>query len=274
MFSYADSRCSWVEMNRKVPNIETKLASAYHQFNRREYVRPDPLEFLYNYPSIRDREIVGLTASALAYGRVAMIKRSVGAVLEMMGPSPADYVATASSASLRRDFSEFKHRFATGEHLSAMLTGARNIIREQGSLHACFLQGCDSSDATVLPALTRFCEKLVRTGDPGHLVPRPERGSACKRMHLFLRWMVRKDAVDPGGWENMDPSKLIVPLDVHMHRVCTFLGLTSRKAADLKTALEITAAFARWVPEDPVRFDFALTRFGIRGEMSIDEFFS
>jgi len=258
----------------KSQDIPEKLVSVYEQFNRREYVTPDPLEFLYNYPSVRDREIVGLTASALAYGRVAMIKRSVGAVLEIMGSSPAEYLALSSSASLGRDFSDFKHRFATGEHLSVMLTGARNMVREYGSLFACFLDGYDASDPDVIPALTRFCEKLVRVGDPGHLVPRPERGSACKRMHLFLRWMVRRDAVDPGGWEDVDPAKLIVPLDVHMHRVCTFLGLTSRKAADLKTALEITAAFTRWVPEDPVRFDFALTRFGIRGEMSIDEFFS
>ena len=261
-------------MNRKVPNIENKLASAYHQFNRPEYVRPDPLEFLYHYPSLRDREIVGLTASCLAYGRVVGIKRSVGAVLDVMEPSPADYLENASSASLLRDFAGFKHRFATGEHLAFMLTGARNMIRDYGSLYAAFLNGCVSSDLTVIPALTRFCEKLVQAGDPGHLIPRPERGSACKRMHLFLRWMVRKDTVDPGGWDDVSPSKLIVPLDVHMHRVCTFLGLTSRKAADLKTSMEITAAFGRFVPEDPVRFDFALTRFGIRGDMSMTEFFS
>jgi len=258
----------------KSQDIPEKLVSIYGRFNRREYVHPDPLEFLFHYPSLRDREIVALTASALAYGRVAMINRSVGTVLDVMGPSPADYVASASSTSLRRDFSEFKHRFATGEHLSVMLIGARNMIREYGSLLACFLDGYDAADPNVLPGLTRFCEKLVLAGDPAHLIPRPERGSACKRMHLFLRWMVRKDTVDPGGWDAVDPAKLIVPLDVHMHRVCTFLGLTSRKAADLKTALEVTAAFARWVPEDPVRFDFALTRFGIRGDMSIDEFFS
>lgn len=261
-------------MIHKDVDIQDRLAVAYHRFNRRKYVNPDPLEFLYEYAALRDREIVALIASALAYGRVAMIKQSVGAVLEVMGSSPADYLAASSSTSLQKDFSGFKHRFAAGKHLARMLTGAGDMIRDHGSLHACFLDGFDASDPTVLPGLTRFCERLVRAGDPGHLVPRPERGSACKRMHLFLRWMVRKDAVDPGGWEDVDPSKLIVPLDVHMHRVAVFLGLTNRKAADLKTALEITAGFARWAPRDPVRYDFALTRFGIRGDMSMTDFFS
>lgn len=98
----------------------------------------------------------------------------------------------------------------------------------------------------------------------GHLLSRPSRGSACKRLHLFMRWMVRHDEVDPGGWVMISPSELIVPVDVHMHRVGIKLGFTKRKAADAKTAEEITNGFKTVSSDDPVKYDFALTRFGIR----------
>ena len=99
--------------------------------------------------------------------------------------------------------------------------------------------------------------------NPGHLVPIPEKGSAAKRLHLFMRWMIRKDAVDPGGWDDLSPSRLIVPVDVHMHRICTHLAFTQKKQANLKTAVEVTQCFRKIMPQDPVKYDFALTRIGI-----------
>jgi uncharacterized protein (TIGR02757 family) len=96
------------------------------------------------------------------------------------------------------------------------------------------------------------------------LVPLPERGSACKRLHLFLRWMVRQDRVDPGGWSDVPAAKLVAPLDIHMHRISCHLGLTRRKQADARAALEVTRAFRQISPNDPVRYDFALSRLGIR----------
>ncbi len=95
------------------------------------------------------------------------------------------------------------------------------------------------------------------------LLPSPGKGSACKRLNLFLRWMVRSDDVDPGGWSGVDAGKLIVPLDTHMHRMGLEVGLTRRKQADMQAALEVTRAFRTIAPEDPVRYDFALTRLGI-----------
>jgi len=102
----------------------------------------------------------------------------------------------------------------------------------------------------------------------------PEKGSACKRMNLFLRWMVRKDRVDPGGWADVPVSKLIVPLDTHMHKISLQLGFTSKKQANLQAALEITNGFKKLVPEDPVKYDFSLTRFGIREGMNMDSLLS
>ncbi len=254
--------------------MRKKLDRLYDQYNRRGYVHPDPLEFLYNYEDLRDREIVGLVASALAYGKVAQILKSVGAVLEKMGPSPFAYLQSTPSVRIVSDFQPFVHRFAKGPQISAFLMGVKQVIRNYGSLYDCFMNGFKRTDETILPALALFSDKVVQGSNggsgncgPGHLIPCPEKGSACKRMHLFLRWMVRKDAVDPGGWDDVPRSALIIPLDTHMFRIGRWLGLTSRNQADRLAALDISGGFKQWSPDDPVKYDFALTRFGIRNDL-------
>ncbi len=245
----------------------------YMKLNRREFVHPDPLQFLYCYDDLCDREIVALIASSLAYGRVAQILKSVSLVLECM-PSPSLFLKQASPWSIRCMFKDFKHRFTTGEELSSMLLGVKCIIERYGSLHACFTEGLKDDDDTVIPALSAFARELnlLADGRCKSFLPSPIKGSACKRLHLFLRWMVRRDEVDPGGWDNVPPSKLIVPLDTHMHRICFLLGLTKRRQADMRTAVEITAAFREISPDDPVRYDFALTRLGILKNLDLGAF--
>lgn len=251
-----------------------RLESLYRKYNRREYVHPDPLEFLYRYLDLRDREIVGMVAAALAYGRVAQILKSVSNVLDCMGPSPYRFVTETTDARIHSDFDGFVHRFSTGEGIARLLIGIRGVIEHDGSLHGAFQGQMRSTDENVLPALCGFCHRIsdAAGGDLGHLLPLPDRGSACKRMNLFLRWMVRKDAVDPGGWDAVSSSGLIVPLDVHMHRVGRKLGFTKRKQADMRTALEITAGFKQLAPKDPVRYDFILTRPGIWGNVNGNDF--
>ena len=252
-----------------------RLEELYSSYHRRELVHPDPLEFLYDYPHLRDREVAGLVASSLAYGRVAQILKSVSTVLERMDPSPFAFLVNSSPDSLRSAFAGFKHRFTTGQELTALLWGAKCIIEHYGSLHACFMTYFNDSDDTILPALSAFVGKFdtcsSKTGKFS-LLPSPDRGSACKRLNLFLRWMVRRDEVDPGGWTSIPLSKLIVPLDTHMHRICCLLDLTVRRQADLRTAVDITRAFRKIVPEDPVRYDFALTRLGIRKDTDLASF--
>lgn len=247
------------------------LNRVYDQYNRREYVHPDPLEFLYAYPRREDREIAGLIASSLAYGRVNQILKSVSVVLEGMGDSPYLFLKDTSAKEISRRYRFFVHRFATGGHVSALMGCLKIIIEEYGSVYQCFLDGFSPANDTILQALTRFVERINQTARGraiGHLIASPAKKSACKRLNLFLRWMVRRDAVDPGGWDDILPSKLVVPLDVHMFRMCRALGLTCRNQANLPTALEITEKFKQWVPDDPVRFDFALTRFGIRNDLN------
>jgi uncharacterized protein (TIGR02757 family) len=253
-----------------------QLESLYQRFNQRRFVHPDPLEFLYGYESVEDREVVALLSSALAYGRVSLILRSVGEVLNALGTHPAALISESSARQLSKLFPGFKHRFTTGEELGALLVGLKRVLEEHGTLNACFRLGMGRSDRTVVPATCAFTSELAgRTGCPcDFLLPDPERGSACKRLNLFLRWMVRSDHVDPGGWTGVPRSKLVVPLDTHMYKVGRAFGFTSRKSADLRTALEITEGFKKIVPRDPVRYDFALTRLGIRSEASLEEFLS
>jgi len=257
----------------RLERLKQKLDILYNQYNRCRYVHPDPLEFLYSYKEIRNREIAGLIASSLAYGRVAQILKSVAFVLDKMNPSPCLFLKNSTYTSINRTFAGFRHRFASQDHLAAFLVGIKNVIAEFGSLHECFLTGFSADNENVIPAMTFFSRQLITgQGKPGHLVALPEKGSACKRMNLFLRWMARKDRVDPGGWNGIPLSKLIIPLDIHMHRISLALNLTKRKQANMAVALEITSGFKKIVPDDPVKYDFALTRFGIRDDMDNELF--
>lgn len=155
-----------------------------------------------------------------------------------------------------------------------MLFGIKRVVEDYGSLQKCFLKGYDSKHENILSGATFLVMELssVFNGCPRSLLPSPARGSACKRLNLFLRWMVRNDNVDPGGWSKVTPSKLIVPMDVHMGRICRSLKLTHRKQSDMKAALEVTEAFRKIEPDDPVRYDFCLTRLGIRDDLTPDSF--
>ncbi len=251
-------------------DLKEKLDGLYSAYNQREFVNPDPLVFLYDYEDKKDREIVGLIASCLAYGRVEMILKTVGHVLEKLSPSPYAYILSHTHKDMAKDFQGFKYRFADEEHLVNLFRGIRQVLDEFSSLENCFYQGWSLKDKTVLEGLAFLSRQLGRGNAVGHLLADPEKKSACKRSHLFLRWMIRKDAVDPGGWEKAGPSQLIIPLDTHMHKAGLMLGFTLRKNADLKTALEITEGFRKILKNDPVKYDFCLTRFGIRREMSMD----
>ena len=256
-------------------NIEAHLNVLYERYNRREFIHPDPLEFLFYYEDIRDREIVGLIASSLAYGRVVQILKSVSIVLEKMAPSPFEFITSNSEKDFLHTFKSFKHRFTTGEELTALCLGIKAAIRKHGSLEACFSSRFDRGNGAVCSALAGFCTELHSDSQDGYnsLIPKPEKGSACKRLHLYLRWMTRRDGVDPGGWDSISASDLIVPLDIHMHRIGLALGLTGRKQSDIRTAKEVTDGFRAFSPEDPVKFDFSLTRLGIRTDADYTQLF-
>jgi len=243
--------------------LKPALDALYETWSRSEFISPDPLQTVRHYTSPDDREVAGLVASSLAFGNVKQILASIAVVLDVT-PRPAKWLDEATPRRIESTFQSFRHRYSTGAELATMLIGAKHIRERHRNLGNAFAHCIENTDEDIVPGLQRFVGLLNANGKPNYLLPDPQRGSACKRLHLYLRWMVRCDAVDPGGWSQVSPAKLLVPVDTHMHRIAKGLGLTQRNAADLRTAREITAAFRIIAPEDPVRYDFALTRLGIR----------
>jgi uncharacterized protein (TIGR02757 family) len=241
------------------------LLSVYAKYHRPEFIDPDPLSRVLRYPRIADREIAGLLCSSLALGRVNGILAACDRVLTVFGEDLRDNLARTSEHDLFSLLRGFRYRFFGEEHLAALLFGIRGAIKEYGSLENCMAAGYEDSHEDLLPALISFSKKLREHENsiPGILLSDPAKGGAAKRLHLYLRWMVRRDAIDPGGWKRFPASKLLAPVDTHVLRQAKKWGMTRRKSADLKTVREITAAFRRLDPRDPIRFDFSLSRLGI-----------
>ncbi|HET8798091.1 MAG TPA: TIGR02757 family protein [Thermoanaerobaculia bacterium] len=234
-------------------------------------IEPDPLQLVLRYDDPLDQEIAGLVAAAFAYGRAGTIVANLGVVLARMTPSPYRYLITFDPREASKRFAGFSHRFHKTPDLVAFLGCIARVLRDHGSLGGLFETCYDPRDADVGPSLARFVEAVLPPASAKHppsaplryLLTSPLDGSACKRMNLYLRWMVRRTAPDLGLWTFVDPAKLLMPLDTHVHRIATFLGFSDRKTADWKTARALTDALARLDPADPVRYDFALCRLGI-----------
>ena len=244
--------------------LKAFLEGLYYVYSRRELVYPDPLYFLYRYNDLRDREIAGMIASGLAYGRVAQIMKSVDRVLSCLGERP--YIFLKDNKYLPVIPEKFKHRFTTSYDMNNLLYNITHIIREYNSIEGFLAECLRRSDGKMFRALDEFAVKLSQGNKPGAfpLVSAPKDGSACKRLFLFLRWMVRCDDVDPGGWEIFRPSQLLVPMDTHMMDIALRLALTARRGGNFDTSLEVTQSFSELSPNDPVKYDFTLSRFGIR----------
>jgi len=259
-------------VSKNTAQIKVVLEKLYERYNRRELISPDPLQFLYRYSDPADIEITAFLASALAYGRVQQIEKSLNNLLGRMGDSPSEFVINFDKDK-RQTLKDFKHRFTTGDDISDLLTLLKTAINRCGSIERYFALGYNPGDRNIIPALSRFCNSLLDIYAAGgsrqptrglkYLLVSPAGGSACKRLNLFLRWMVRDDDVDTGLWKSIEKAKLIVPVDVHMGRLCKILGLYDRKTVSLSAAAEITESFAEIEPADPVKYDFALSRIGI-----------
>lgn len=226
-------------------------------------ITPDPLELVLRYDDPRDQEVAGVIAAAFAYGRADIIVANIGAVLDKMTPSPWAYLRTFDAREATQRFAGFAHRFHKTPDLVALL----GCLARHESLGELFRACYDQRDADIGPSLSRFIHRLLPAAacprSLRYLLTDPNDGSACKRMNLYLRWMIRRTAPDLGLWTFADPAKLLIPVDTHVHRIAMFLGLGDRRTADWKAARAITDRLARFDPSDPVRYDFALCRLGI-----------
>ncbi len=254
--------------------LKAVLDKLYGKYNRRELIRPDPLQFVYEYSKPADMEIAGFLAACLAYGRVEQIEKSLRNLFGRMGRSPFEFVLNFTHRD-RAGLKNFKHRFTAGDDISDLLELLKKVLNQYGSIEEFFVQGYNPEDKNIIASLSKFCDSLLDMYAKTHTAPastqlsylltRPAAGSACKRLNLFLRWMVRDDDVDTGLWKRIDKAKLIVPVDVHMGRLCRILGFHDRKVISLSTAVKITGRFSEIEPADPVKYDFSLSRIGILG---------
>ena len=262
-------------LDKKDEILLNGLEGLYERYNRKRFVHPDPLEFLYDFRDPGDREITALLAACLAYGRVWQILKSITRCLKIMGAAPRNFLQNSGEKELKEAFGDFSYRFTRGQEMVGFMIGVKRAIEKYGGLEPLFSikgTGIPGPEGTVI-RLKGAVDELLKLAElpRSYLLPDPARKSACKRLFLFLRWMVRKDRIDPGGWQTISPANLVIPLDTHMFHIAADLGFTRRKQVNMATALEITQALSRINPADPVKYDFVLTRFGIRDELSRDD---
>ena len=252
------------------------LDELYARHHRLANLDPDPLVFVRRYSDPLDAEVAGLVAASLAYGQVPKIMETLEGVFAVLGRSPRQALERMTPRDLLGGFEHFEYRFHKATDLALFLSLVRQSLERRGALSALFSAGDSRGD--IGPTLSAFVDELL-SGDPRpflptrdippahpvrHFLPSPRKGGAAKRICLYLRWMIRKDEIDPGCWHGLvAPERLVIPLDTHVARVSRDLGLTGRKTADWKTALEVTDALRRYDPKDPVRYDFSLFRFGM-----------
>jgi uncharacterized protein (TIGR02757 family) len=237
----------------------------------------DPIDCVRAYARPADQEIAGFVAAGLAFGRVASIKASVRAALGLMGRSPAAFVRAFDPRHDGAPFLRLSHRWVRGRDLVALLVILRHMLDTAGSLEQFFTDGDDPASPDIGPGLESFCARAREVdlrpvyGSPAArpgahaFFPLPSGASACKRLNLFLRWMVRRDDIDLGTWRRVRPSRLIVPLDVHVIRVAQCLALTPYASPGWRMAASITASLRRIDPSDPVKYDFVLCHLGMAG---------
>lgn len=252
------------------------LEAAYLRYDAR-WIDPDPVQFVWRFEKTEDREVVGLIASSLAYGNVRQIKRSVEAVLSLLGPEPARAIDSLDAKRTLTRLRDFKHRFNDGRDAACLLLLIQTMRREAGSIDAFFGRGLRGGDTPLKDALQSFTERTLSLRVSGiyegdniplnagvrFFFPSPSGGSACKRQCLYLRWMVREGGVDPGGWTSLSPSQLVIPLDAHIITIAKRVRFTRRVTPSWAMAEEITGQLALCDPEDPVKYDFALHRMGL-----------
>ena len=255
--------------------LGARLERLYDDYNR-EDAAADPIQIVRRYTKRDDQEIVGFCAAALAFGRVASVLNTVETLARVLGPAPAAYVRAFDPSAPHPELRAMVHRWTRGVDIVALLWLLRQMIDRSGSIEAFFLEAYDPAAEDIGDALDSFSRRAMsldlrkaygrrvpaRTG-VCYFFPRPSAGSGCKRLNLFLRWMVRRDEVDLGAWPSVSPSKLIVPLDTHVIRLGRCLGLTRYTSPGWRMAAEITASLRAIDPIDPVRFDFSLCHVGM-----------
>ncbi len=246
------------------------LNTKYETYNQPDFISDDPISIPHRFSSLQDIEIMGFWASMLAWGQRKTIINKCEQLLALMDDAPYDFILNHEESDLK-PFLNFKHRTFNDTDTLYFLSFFKHFYSEHESLEDAFLQGVNSTDENLEAGLSAFHTLFFSLEDAPQRtrkhVATPERKSACKRLNMFLRWMVRDDnnGVDFGLWKRIQPSQLLCPLDVHVERVARKLSLLERKQSDWKATVELTDNLKALDKNDPVKFDFALFGLGLEG---------
>lgn len=255
------------DLDEQLERLRDVFEQLLRETDGRELRTNDPVGLVRDYDRPADREVAALVASCLAYGRVEKLRDAIRRALEPLGGRPAARLRHEEPLPVDR-LDGFRYRMTGGADLLDLFAAIRTTLREEGSLEALY---ASASSGDHLDRASHFVRRLRarRRREPlergfRYLLPDPDDGSACKRLHLFFRWVTRgPDDVDLGLWRALDPSSLVIPLDTHTSRICRYVGLTDRKTVDQKMARQVTRVLRMLDPDDPVKYDFALCHLGI-----------
>lgn len=251
-------------------NLKRKLEYHYKYFDRTK-ISPDPLEFLHLYKNYYDIEITGIISSTFAYGNVKQINQCLSTIHLLMNYKPYEFVMNYSKSD-KNIFRNVAHRFYSSDDISKFFYALNRVYVTYQSMKYFFLLYYFPDDENLKNSISFFsknilgiikCQGIPSSGTK-FMFPDPQKGSACKRINLFLRWMIRKDELDLGLWNEIPTSKLVIPVDTHVARICKSLGLTKRKNISWQMAEEITNNLKKYDSIDPVKYDFAICHIGMR----------
>ena len=254
------------------PKTKEILDIYYKKYNTIEFIKDDPISIPHQYSLKQDIEITAFWTSMIAWGRRNMIIKNAIRLFELMDNSPYDFIINHKEKDRKR-FLDFKHRTFQPTDTLYFLEFLQWFYRQNESLETAFSQWIKPDDENIKPALTGFHNLFFSLENAPERtkkhVATPERKSTCKRLNMFLRWMVRKDdnGVDFGLWNEIKPAQLMIPVDVHVDRISRHLGLLTRKQRDWLAVEEITTNLKKIDPDDPVKYDFALFGIGVMEEL-------
>ncbi len=255
-------------MKRTSEELMTYLDNLVETYNKTSFIKDDPISIPKKFRKKQDKEIMGFWVAMLSWGQRITIINKANELVKLMDNAPYDFILNHEEKD-RKIFADFKHRTFQYTDTLYFLSFFQAYYKKHKSLETAFTSGMHEDDVNVENGIKQFHDTFFSLDYAPQRtrkhVSTPTRNSKCKRINMFLRWMVRKDKnkVDFGIWKNIKTSQLLIPLDVHVERVGRALGLIERKQNDWKTVLELTERLREFCPEDPVKYDFALFGLGV-----------
>lgn len=247
-------------------NLKEFLDQQVYKYNAINFIESDPISLPHLFSKKEDIEIVGFIIATIAWGNRSMILKNGNQLLQLMNHEPHDFILNFDEKKFRKSKLNFNHRTFFTEDLTYFFASLKNIYTKHHGLEMCFNSTNIQSDTrNKIINFRKIFFELPHPERTTKHVSNPEQNSACKRINMYLRWMVRKDkcGVDFGIWENIKPAELLCPLDIHSGRVARKLELLTRKQDDWKATIELTQALKEFDPTDPIKYDFALFGIGV-----------